>query len=56
MDKAKVTLAAAVAKAKGYGTRLIVVSAVPELKDGQPVASVGFLQGEKLATMTEPLN
>jgi hypothetical protein len=56
MDRAKVTLAAAVTKAKGYGTRLILVSAVPGLKDGQPIASISFLKGEKLATVTEPLD
>ncbi|MDI4238449.1 PepSY domain-containing protein [Bradyrhizobium sp. 31Argb] len=56
LDRAKVTLAAAVAKAKGYGARIIVVSAVPELKNGQPIASLGFLNEEKLATVTEPLD
>ncbi|MFL5239041.1 MAG: PepSY domain-containing protein [Rhizomicrobium sp.] len=55
MDRAKVTLAAAVAKANGYGTRLTLVSAVPDLKDGQPIVSIGFLKGEKLETVTEPL-
>ncbi|MGX9430661.1 MULTISPECIES: PepSY domain-containing protein [Bradyrhizobium] len=56
IDRAKVTLAAAVAKAKGYGAQSIVVSAVPELKNGQPIASLGFLNGKKLSSISEPLD
>jgi len=56
MDKAKVKLADAAAKAKGQAGEVIVVSATPQLKGGRPVASIVLLKGERLSTVSEPLD
>ena len=59
MDRAKVKLADAATKAKGQAkgaTDVLVVSAVPELKDDHPVAAVVLLQGKKFSTASEPLD
>ena len=56
MDKAKVKLADAAAKAKGRAGEVVVVSAVPELNGGRPVASIVLLKGERLSTVSEPLS
>ena len=60
MDRAKVKLADAATKAKGQAkgeaTDVLVVSAVPELKDNHPVVAVVLLQGKKFSTASEPLD
>jgi hypothetical protein len=60
MDRAKVkpTDAATRAKgqAKGEAGETIVVSVVPELKDGRPEAAVVLLQGKKFSTASERLD
>jgi hypothetical protein len=56
MDQAKIKLADAVAKAKGQVSGGLVVSAVPELKAGRPSASVVLLKGERLSTVSEPVD
>ncbi len=56
MDKAKVKLADAAAKAKEQAGEVIVVSATPELQGGRPVASIVLLKGERLSTVSEPLD
>jgi hypothetical protein len=35
---------------------VLVVSAVPELKDDHPVVAVVLLQGKKFSTTSEPLD
>ena len=60
MDRAKVKLADAATKAKGQAkgeaADVLVVSAVPELKDGRPEAAVVLLQGKKFSTASERLD
>ena len=60
MDRAKIKLADAATKAKGQAngeaTDVLVVSAVPELKDNHPVVAVVLLQGKKFSTVSEPLD
>jgi hypothetical protein len=60
MDKAKVKLADAATKAKGQAkgeaTEVLVVSAVPELRDNRPEATIVLLQGKKFSTGSEPLD
>jgi hypothetical protein len=56
MDRAKVKLADAAEKAKGQVGEALVVSAVPELKDDRPVASVVLLAGKRFSTVSAPLN
>jgi hypothetical protein len=56
MDRAKVKLADAAEKAKGQVGEALVVSAVPELKDGRPVASVVLLAGKRFSTVSAPLD
>ena len=60
MDRAKVKLADAATKAKGQAkgeaTDVLVVNAVPELKDNHPVVAVVLLQGKKFSTASEPLD
>ena len=60
MDKAKVKLADAATKAKGQAkgeaVEVLVVSAVPELKDGHPEATIVLLQGKKFSTASERLD
>jgi hypothetical protein len=60
MDRAKIKLSDAAIKAKGQAkgeaTDVLVVSAVPELKDDHPVVAVVLLQGKKFFTASEPLD
>ena len=56
MDRAKVKLADAAEKAKGKVGEALVVSAVPELKDDRPEASVVLLAGKRFSTVSQPLN
>jgi hypothetical protein len=60
MDRAKVKLADAVTKAKGQAkgeaTEVLVVSAVPELKDNRPEVTIVLLQGKKFSTASERLD
>src|SRR6266851_10046169 len=48
MTKAKTTLKEAVDKAAAQSAKAHVLSAVPSLKDGHPVVSIAFLDGEKI--------
>ena len=56
MDRAKFKLADAAEKAKGQVGEALVVSAVPELKDDRPVASVVLLAGKRFSTVSAPLD
>src|ERR1700745_1656482 len=60
MDRAKVKLADAATKAKGQAkgeaADAIVVSAIPELKDDRPEATIVLLQGKKFSTASERLD
>jgi hypothetical protein len=56
MDKAKVKLADAAAKAKGRLGTVLVVSVVPELKGDRPEATVVLLTGKRFSTVSEPLD
>jgi len=60
MDRATVKLADAATKAKGQAkgeaTEVLVVSAVPELKDDRPEATIILLQGKKFSTASERLD
>jgi hypothetical protein len=56
MDRAKVKLADAADKAKGAVRDAVVVSAIPELKDDRPVASVVLLAGKRFSTVSQPLD
>jgi hypothetical protein len=56
MEKAKVKLADAAAKAKGQAADVLVVSAVPELKGNRPVAAVVLLTGKRFSTVSQPLD
>jgi hypothetical protein len=60
MDKAKVKLADAATKAKGQAkgeaAQVVVVSAVPELKNDRPEVAVMLLQGKRFSTASEPLD
>jgi hypothetical protein len=56
MDRAKVKLADAATKAKAQVVDALVVSAVPELKDDRPVASVVLLAGKRFSTVSAPLD
>ncbi len=60
MDRAKVKLADAATrakgKAKGEATDVLVVSAVPELKDDRPEATVLLLSAKKFSTVSERLD
>src|SRR5712692_10335141 len=51
MTKAKTTLKEAVDKAAAQSANARVVSAVPSLKDGRPVVSIAFLDGEQMKTV-----
>jgi hypothetical protein len=53
MAKAKTDLKSATNRA-AVGSRAVAVT--PDLKDGHPVASVGFAKGGKIQTATEPLD
>ena len=60
MDKAKVKLSDAATKAKGQAkgeaADVLIVSAVPELKDGRPEAAIVLLQGKRFSTVSERLD
>jgi len=56
MTKAKTTLKEAVDKAAAQSANARVVSAVPSLKDGRPVVSIAFLDGEQMKTVQRPLD
>ena len=56
MAKAKRSLRAAVARAVSANPGSRAVSAVPELKDGRPVAGIKLLQGKAFKTVSEPLD
>jgi hypothetical protein len=56
MAKAKTTLKEAADKAVIQSAKARVVSAVPELKDGHPVASILLLDGEQFKTVQQPLD
>ena len=56
MEKATVSLAAATEKAVGQNTGSRAVSVFPELKDGQPVATVTLSRGGKLTAVPQKLN
>lgn len=60
MERAKVGLADATTKAKGQAKGetgdVLVVSAVPELKDDRPAATFVLLQGKKFSTASERLD
>ncbi len=60
MDRAKVKLADAATKAKGQAkgevAEVVVVSAVPELKNDRSEVAVVLLQGKRFSTASEPLD
>jgi Peptidase propeptide and YPEB domain len=56
MAKAKTTLKEAVDKAVSQSAKARVVSAVPSVKDGRPVASIALLDGEQVKTVQQPLD
>jgi len=56
MAKAKTSLKEAVDKAVAQSASARVVSAVPSLKDGHPVASIVLLDGEQFKTVQQPLD
>jgi uncharacterized membrane protein YkoI len=56
MAKAKTTLKEAVDKAAAQSANGRVVSAAPSLKDGRPVVSIAFLDGEQMKTVQQPLD
>jgi hypothetical protein len=43
-------------KAAAQSPKARVVSAVPSLKDGRPVVSIAFLDGERMKTVQQPLD
>ena len=53
MTKAKTNLKTAVDKASGL---YLAVSAIPEMKDSRPIASIGVVKSGKLETANEPLD
>jgi uncharacterized membrane protein YkoI len=56
MAKAKTSLKEAVDKAVTQAANARVVSAVPSLKDGRPVASIVLLSGEEFKTVQQSLD
>jgi len=56
MAMAKTTLKEAVDKAVTQSGNARVVSAVPSLKDGRPLVTMAFLDGEQLKTVEQPLD
>ena len=56
MTDAKTTLKEAVDKAVTPPANVRVVSAVPSLKNGRPVASIVLLDGEQFKTVQQPLD
>ena len=60
MDRAKTKLTDAAIRAKGQAKAdaadVLVISAVPELKDDRPVAAIVLLQGKEFSTASERLD
>ena len=56
MAAAKTTLKEAVDKAVLQSANARVASAMPSLKDGRPVVSIAFLEGEQFKTVEQPLD
>jgi len=56
MAKAKISLKEGVDKAVTQAANARVVSAVPSLKDGRPVASIVLLSGEEFKTVQQSLD
>jgi hypothetical protein len=56
MAKAKTTLKEAVDKTAATSANARVVSAGPSLKEGRPVVSIAFLDGEQMKTVQQPLD
>jgi hypothetical protein len=56
MDKATVSLLAAIQKAIMANAGYQAVSIVPEMKDGHPSADITLLQGERVKKITEKLD
>jgi hypothetical protein len=60
MDRAKVKLADAAVKsmgqAKGQAGNVLIVSAVPQLKDDRPEAVIVLLAGKQFSTVSERLD
>src|SRR6266702_7149121 len=56
IDRAKVKLVEATAKAKGQVPDVLAVSAVPALKSDRPVAEVVLLTGSRFSKVSEPLD
>ena len=56
MEKAKVSLQAASEKATNENPGSRAVSVIPELRDGQAVATVKLLRQKGFTTVTERLN
>ena len=56
MDKATITLQAAVDKAVKSNSGYRAVSVVPEIKGDHPVADVTLLRGKEFKTVTQPLD
>jgi uncharacterized membrane protein YkoI len=56
MTKAKTTLKEAVDKAAAQSASARVVSAAPSMKDGRPVVSIAFLDGEQMKSVQLPLD
>jgi uncharacterized membrane protein YkoI len=54
MASARITLKEAVDKAATQSANARVVSAMPSLKDGRPVVSIAFLEGEQFKTFNSP--
>ena len=56
MTDAKITLKEAVGQAVTPSANVRVVSAVPSLKNGRPIASIVLLDGEQFKTVQQPLD
>ena len=56
MEKAKIRLSDATAKARGQVTGVLAVSATPELKGDRPAAEVVLLTGARFSEVAEPLD
>jgi hypothetical protein len=60
MDRSKIKLAEAATKAKGQAkgeaAEVIIVSAVPELKNDRPEVAVVLLQAKRFSTVSVPLD
>src|SRR5258705_5587152 len=56
MTDAQITLKEAIGKAMTSSANIRVVSAVPSLRNGLPVASIVLLDGEQFKTVQQPLD